>query len=105
MSHAHVIGAGMAGLAAALTLSGQGRQVTGHEAAPAAGGRSRSYFDRELGLRIDNGNHLLLSGNSAAMSYIREIGAEDRFDAPRRPRFPFLDAKTRESWVLRPNRG
>ncbi|HVZ10154.1 hydroxysqualene dehydroxylase HpnE [Rhodopila sp.] len=105
MSHTHVIGAGMAGLAAALTLTAAGRAVTVHEAGPAAGGRCRSYLDKELGLRIDNGNHLLLSGNDAAMSYIRETGAADRFTVPARPAFPFLDVKTREGWVLRPNRG
>ena len=105
MSHCHVIGAGLAGLAAALTLTGAGRAVTVYEAGPAAGGRCRSYFDKELGLRIDNGNHLLLSGNRAAMAYIREIGAEDRFAVPDRPAFLFLDVKTREEWTIRPNRG
>ncbi|MFO1027076.1 MAG: hydroxysqualene dehydroxylase HpnE [Acetobacteraceae bacterium] len=105
MSNVHVIGAGMAGLAAALTLTGAGRQVTLYEAGPAAGGRCRSYLDKELGFRIDNGNHLLLSGNGAAMEYIREIGATDRFNVPRRAAFPFVDAKTREEWTLRLNRG
>ncbi|MFL5287254.1 MAG: hydroxysqualene dehydroxylase HpnE, partial [Rhodopila sp.] len=56
-------------------------------------------------LRSDNGNHLLLSGNSAAMSDIREIGAADRFNVPRRPIFPFFDAGTCEEWAIRPNRG
>ena len=70
MRQVHVIGAGLAGLSAAVTLAAAGRQVTLHEAGPAAGGRCRSYFDRELGCRIDNGNHLLLSGNSATMAYL-----------------------------------
>lgn len=95
----------MAGLAAALTLTGAGRQVTLYEAGPAAGGRCRSYFDKELDLRIDNGNHLLLSGNGAAMEYIQEIGATDRFNVPRQAVFPFVDMKTREEWAIRLNRG
>ncbi len=45
-------------------LAAAGRQVVLYESGPAAGGRCRSYFDRGLGLRIDNGNHLLLSGNA-----------------------------------------
>jgi len=105
MSHVHVIGAGMAGLTAALSLTSAGHQVTVYEAGPAAGGRCRSYFDKELGLRIDNGNHLLLSGNGAAMEYIAEIGAEDRFNVARQPVFHFLDLKTQEEWYIRPNRG
>ena len=95
----------MAGLAAALSLSAAGRTVTVHEAGPAAGGRCRSYFDRELDLRVDNGNHLLLSGNTAALAYIEEIGAADRFHHPARPVFPFLDIKTRDRWAVRPNLG
>ena len=47
----HIIGAGLAGLAAALEL----QDVVIYEAGPACGGRCRSYFDRELGCRIDNG--------------------------------------------------
>lgn len=105
MSEVHVIGAGMAGLAAALSLTAAGRKVTVHEAGPAAGGRCRSYFDKELGLRIDNGNHLLLSGNTAALAYIAEIGATDLFRHPREPVFPFMDIKTQEAWAVRPNRG
>ncbi|MGE0417273.1 MAG: hydroxysqualene dehydroxylase HpnE [Acetobacteraceae bacterium] len=105
MNQVHVIGAGLAGLSAALSLSAAGRQVVIHEAGPAAGGRCRSYFDRELDLKIDNGNHLLLSGNRAAFAYIDEIGSRDRFHLPRQARFPFVDLKTGDRWTLRPNRG
>ncbi|MEA2731347.1 MAG: hydroxysqualene dehydroxylase [Acetobacteraceae bacterium] len=105
MSQVHVIGAGLAGLAAALSLTAGGRSVTVHEAGPAAGGRCRSYLDKELGLRIDNGNHLLLSGNRAARAYIAEIGAQASFQIPNRAVFPFMDLKTGERWVVRLNRG
>jgi squalene-associated FAD-dependent desaturase len=105
MSHVHVIGAGLAGLSACLTLSAAERGVTLYEAGPAAGGRCRSYFDRELGLRVDNGNHLLLSGNRSTFEYVKEIGAEDRFGGPTDPIFPFFDLKTGERWTVQPNRG
>ena len=65
--HVHVIGAGLAGLSAAMDLVAAGVAVTVHEAGPAAGGRCCSYFDRELGCRLDNGNHLLLSGNRVGL--------------------------------------
>ena len=105
MKHVHVIGAGLAGLSSALRLSGAGTKVSLHEAGPAAGGRCRSYFDKEFDRRIDNGNHLLLSGNRSTFAYIDEIGTRDQFPIPRRPRFPFIDLKTGERWVVRPNRG
>jgi squalene-associated FAD-dependent desaturase len=79
--------------------------VTIHEAGPAAGGRCRSYLDKELGLRIDNGNHLLLSGNWAAKAYIAEIGAAASFNVLNEAIFPFMDLKTGERWVVRPNKG
>ncbi len=50
MSRTHVIGAGLAGLTAALDLVDAGRAVTIYEAGPAAGGRCRSYFDKETRL-------------------------------------------------------
>lgn len=101
----HVVGAGLAGLAAALSLSRAGRAVTMHEAAGQAGGRCRSYFDRTLGCRIDNGNHLLLAANRSALDYLAEVGAADSLVGPAAPAFPFLDLASGESWVVRPNPG
>jgi squalene-associated FAD-dependent desaturase len=101
----HVVGAGLAGLGAAVALAQAGRRVVVHEAAPHAGGRCRSYLDAELGCRIDNGNHLLLSGNKAAMTYLASIGAMPTLTGPAEPSFPFLDIASGERWVLRPNRG
>jgi len=101
----HVVGAGLAGLSAALAAVQRGMLVTMHEAGPAAGGRCRSYFDREIGLVIDNGNHLLLSGNRAAFSYLEATGAADTLGGPPEPLFPFMDLRSGERWTLRPNRG
>ncbi|MGA9866240.1 MAG: hydroxysqualene dehydroxylase HpnE [Acetobacteraceae bacterium] len=101
----HVVGAGLAGLAAALSLVEAGRPVTLYEAGAAAGGRCRSYFDRALGLTIDNGNHLLLSGNHAAFAYLAEIGGAGALAGPSEPMFPFLDLRDGARWVVRPNRG
>ena len=101
----HVIGAGLAGLAAALRLQEQGARVVIHEATDHAGGRCRSYYEPALETRIDNGNHLLLSGNHAAMDYLRRIGAENRLAGPAGAAFDFADLKSGERWQLRPNGG
>ncbi|HTZ77579.1 MAG TPA: hydroxysqualene dehydroxylase HpnE [Stellaceae bacterium] len=105
MSRVHVVGAGLAGLAAALRLAETGVAVSLYEAGPQAGGRCRSYFDATLGCRIDNGNHLMIAGNTAVMSYLRTIGATDSLIGPAQTSYPFLDLKTGERWTLRPNRG
>ncbi|MBV9784171.1 MAG: FAD-dependent oxidoreductase [Acidisphaera sp.] len=101
----HVIGAGLAGLAAAAALVEAGRRVVVYEAGPAAGGRCRSYFDRGLGCRIDNGNHLLLSGNHAAYAYLDRFGTRRSLGGPGEAVFPFLDRETGERWTLRPSPG
>ena len=105
MTRVHVIGAGLAGLSAALSLTAAGRTVTVHESGQAAGGRCRSYFDKDLGMRIDNGNHLLLSGNRDAIRYIAETGAQQRFTVLAPALFPFMDLATGERWVVQPNQG
>jgi len=101
----HVVGAGLAGLAAALSLSRAGRSVVVHEAAGQAGGRCRSYFDRTLGCRIDNGNHLLLASNEAALDYLAETGATTSLTGPVRPEFAFHDLAVGHTWSVRPNPG
>jgi hydroxysqualene dehydroxylase len=101
----HVVGAGLAGLAAATDLAGQGYAVVLYEAGGHAGGRCRSFFDAELGVRIDNGNHLLLSGNVAALDYIRHIDALHTFERAEEAAIPFVDLATGARWVLRPSPG
>jgi phytoene dehydrogenase-like protein len=101
----HVIGAGLAGLAAAVALAEHGYSVRLYESGHHAGGRCRSFFDPELGCRIDNGNHLLLSGNTAALSYIERIGALDTFERPAEAAVPFVDIASGEGWAVRPSRG
>ena len=101
----HVVGAGLAGLAAAVAVAGNGRSVILYEAAPHAGGRCRSYLDAELGCRIDNGNHLLLAGNQSALDYLDRIGARNSLEGPSEAAFPFIDAVTGERWTVRPNSG
>jgi hydroxysqualene dehydroxylase len=101
----HVVGAGVAGLSAAVRLAEAGLEVIVHEAAQAAGGRCRSYSDQALGLVIDNGNHLLLSGNHAALDYLDRIGSRDSLSGPGAAIFDFADLNTGERWRLSLNEG
>lgn len=101
----HVVGAGLAGLAAAVQLQRRGAQVVLHEAANQAGGRCRSYYDRELGATIDTGNHIVLSGNAATLNYTRAIGASDELVGPAQPDYPFMDLATRARWTVRMSPG
>src|SRR5439155_1329418 len=101
----HVVGAGLAGLAAALRIGDAGANVVVHEAAGQAGGRCRSYVDNALGIKIDNGNHLVLSGNHATLRYLARIGAADRLTGPAEAEFPFVDLAQKQRWLLKPNSG
>jgi squalene-associated FAD-dependent desaturase len=96
----HIIGAGISGLAAAVRLANANFNVHVHEATQQAGGRCRSYFDAATNLTIDNGNHLLLSGNSHAVAYARSIGTEAGLVGPKSAQFPFVDLATGQRWQL-----
>ena len=97
---AHIIGAGISGLSAAVRLSNAGFAVNVHEATQQAGGRCRSYYDAATDLVIDNGNHLMLSGNHHARAYARAIGSEAGLEGPERARFDFMDMASGERWTL-----
>ena len=101
----HIVGAGLSGLAAAVALARDGVPIVLYEAAPHAGGRCRSYFDPLVGRVIDNGNHLVLSGNRAIAGYLATLGAGDRLAGPDRAEFPFLDVVSGERWSVRPSAG
>ncbi len=101
----YVIGAGLAGLAASVRLAQRGTRIAVFEAASQAGGRCRSYHDPALDMVIDNGNHLLLSANHAALSYLDAIGAAGGLAGPDAADFAFMDLASGERWTLRINTG
>lgn len=105
MARTHIIGAGVAGLSTAVSLVRGGHAVKLYEAGGQAGGRCRSYFDARLDCAIDNGNHLLLTGNQATMRYLADIGAADALVGPSSACFPFVDLRTGRRWRLQPNAG
>ena len=102
----HIIGAGLAGLAAAVKLAPSlGAAVVVHEATAYPGGRCRSYFDRTIGMTIDNGNHLVLSGNRSVVAFAEAIGSAAHLVGPRQAEFAFVYLASDERWTLRMNDG
>lgn len=101
----HVIGAGLAGLSAALAASSSGARVTLYEASPQAGGRCRSFRDETLGVVIDNGGHVVLGANAATLAFLDAVGGRAAMREIAPAAIPFMDLASGETWVLRPNRG
>lgn len=78
-----VVGAGWAGLAAAVELTARGHGVTLFEAGRVAGGRARTV---ELdGRRLDNGQHILLGAYRDTLALMRRVGADPDQLFERRP--------------------
>lgn len=100
-----VVGAGLAGLAAAVRLVDAGLSVRVFEATDHAGGRCRSFYDRKLGRVIDNGNHLVLTGNRSVATYLSEIEAADRLVAAPEAVLPFVDISKDLRWRIAMNNG
>ncbi len=101
----YIVGAGLSGLSAAVALAAAGVRAEIIEAAGFAGGRCRSYYDAALGQTIDNGNHLILSGNAAVQDYLRTIGTQENFLSSKKAEYAFVDVGTDERWTLKPNDG
>jgi hypothetical protein len=102
----HVIGGGLAGLAAAVRLAATGRHVVLHEQVRQPGGRCRSFADPRLGQTLDCGVHLAFAGRSHHFSaYLAEIGATDGLIGPESTSCRFIDTRSGETWQLRPNAG
>lgn len=99
------MGAGLAGLSAAVRLVEAGLKVRIVDAAAQAGGRCRSYHDTQLGLTIDNGNHLVLAGNRSVASFRAAVGATEPMAGPEHADFAFADLRDGERWTIRINDG
>ena len=104
-ARATIAGAGLAGLSAAVRLVEAGLTVRVADSAAQAGGRCRSYHDPQLGLTIDNGNHLVLSGNTSVAAFRATIGANTPLAGPDHAHFAFVDLASGDRWTIRMNDG
>ena len=94
-----VLGAGYAGMAAAVSLVLQGHDVTLIEARALLGGRAHSFRDHKTGQMVDNGQHVFMGCYHATLDFLRLLGVEDRLQAPARLNVPFMSTRGRS--VLR----
>ncbi len=72
-----MLGGGVAGIAAAVTLSEQGRRPLLIESRPWLGGRTRSFHHPETGDEIDNGQHLLMGCYHETLQLLEQLGTRD----------------------------
>lgn len=71
-----VVGAGFAGLSAAVDLTHRGLRVLVLEARSHIGGRATSFLDRTSGERVDNGQHVLFGCYSETFRFLTRLGVE-----------------------------
>lgn len=95
--HVIIIGAGLAGLAAALKLIDSGRQVTVLEQRAMCGGRAYAFTDPKSGHVVDNGQHVLMGCYQAALRYVDRIGAREHLHECSTLRVDLQDAQQRVS--------
>ncbi len=105
----HIVGAGIAGLSAALAVTAQGAEAILYEAAPHPGGRCRTITPASGLFAHDNGTHVLFAANRHALALLETIGARDRWIEPEPGGLPLYDGRTGEmrriglspwSWLL-----
>ncbi len=73
-----IIGGGFAGLSAAVELITAGYHVTIIEQRRFLGGRAYSFFDKNTGLELDNGQHILMGCYENTFRFLKSIGVTNK---------------------------
>jgi hydroxysqualene dehydroxylase len=94
-----VIGGGLSGISAALTLADAGVEVTLLERRQRLGGLTWSFWRN--GLSFDNGQHVFLRCCSAYLEFLQRIGATDDVYLQPRLDIPVLSPKGRSAAISR----
>lgn len=98
-----VIGAGFAGLSAAVRLTRRGARVLVLEARSRLGGRATAFADRETGELVDNGQHVLLGCYRDTLAFLGEIEALDHLRLSPRLDVTMVDRAGRRSRLSCPD--
>ena len=94
--HVVIIGAGWAGVAAAVHAVEQGARVTVIEERPYIGGRARSFPDRTTDTIIDNGQHIMMGCYREVLHVLQTLGTADLLERQTALRVGFIDAGGRQ---------
>src|SRR4029453_10438061 len=97
-----VIGAGFAGLSAAVALTRRGARVLVLEARSRLGGRATAFSDSATGELVDNGQHILLGCYVETFAFLRDIGAVDHVRLQPQLSVPMIDRAGRHSRLVCP---
>ncbi len=94
-----VIGAGLAGLAAACELADLGHHPVVLERRPWAGGKTYSFANLVTGEVVDNGQHVFMACTTAYVGFLGRLGTLKLTRRQRRLRVPVIDGQGRRSEI------
>ena len=97
-----VVGAGFAGLSAAVRLTKRGARVLVLESRARLGGRATAFTDRDTGELVDNGQHVLLGCYVDTLSFLADIGAMGNVTIARELRVAMIDRQGQRSELACP---
>jgi len=97
VKHLHIVGAGLAGLSAALEARKNGVSCTIYEATKKAGGRIRQAG------KYDNGTHLIVKGYEATFDYLSQICMSDSVYPFGDGAYSFTEPAKKLSWKVKAN--
>ena len=97
-----VVGAGFAGLSAAVRLAKRGARVLVLESRARLGGRATAFTDRETGELVDNGQHVLLGCYVETLKFLADIDAVGNVTLARELRVAMIDREGRRSELACP---
>ena len=92
-----VIGAGFAGLSAAVDLAARGARVLVLEARPGLGGRATAFQDPQTGETVDNGQHALFGCYHETFRFLRTIGTDHLVQLDEQLEIEVIDRQGRHS--------
>ena len=97
-----VVGAGFAGLSAAVRLTKRGARVLVLEARSRLGGRATAFTDRETGELVDNGQHVLMGCYTDTLAFLSDIDAMENVSVQRQLSVTMIDRDGRQSRLVCP---